>query len=115
MGEPGDSSDPYGALPPPPPPLPPGGYVPYAAVLAQNPFDRSARPTLVLGILGVSLCNVIAPVAWIVGAVVRRNAMRAGYGEPELNRLGRLLGMAGTLIGIGIAVVFGLLPLIGRG
>jgi hypothetical protein len=53
---------------------------------------------LVLGILGIVLCQILGPVAWIMG----NNAMKlGGGGDPQqanLANIGRVLGIIGTVL-----------------
>jgi hypothetical protein len=52
---------------------------------------------LVLGILGIVFCQILGPVAWIMG----NNATRMGGGDPQqanLANIGRILGIVGTVI-----------------
>jgi hypothetical protein len=52
---------------------------------------------LVLGILGIVLCQLLGPVAWIMG----NSATRAVGGDPQqlnLANIGRVLGIIGTVI-----------------
>jgi Domain of unknown function (DUF4190) len=81
--------------PPPPPPYgaPGGGY-------GYQPTQKQATVALILGILGVVICGVLAPVAMIMG----RNSMK------EIDASGGQLGgrgraLAGFVLGI-IGTVF---------
>ncbi len=85
----------------------------------QFPSESSAYPEasqattiLVLGILGVVVCQFLAPVAWVMGNN-ELQAIDAGRRNPE-NRgtanAGRILGIVGTvLMAIGIFLVILLL------
>jgi hypothetical protein len=63
---------------------------------------------LVLGILGLTVCGICAPIAWIMGNSDMRE-IRAGRMDPsgeQLTNIGRILGMIGTvLILIGLCLV----------
>lgn len=80
----------------------------------QFPTDQSQYPEasqsttiLVLGILGLIICQVLSPFAWVMGNK-EIEAIMAGRRPPE-NRstanAGRILGIIGTvLLGIGLVV-----------
>lgn len=75
---------------------------------SQYPEASQATTILVLGILGLIICGVLAPVAWIMGKN-ELEAIDSGRRPPE-NRgtanAGRILGIIGTvLIGIGLLVL----------
>jgi hypothetical protein len=72
--------------------------VTYAAPSGDHP---EGTKILILGILGVTLCNILAPFAWIVGNRVLReidqsNGMMAG--NRGLVVAGRILGIVGTVL-----------------
>lgn len=80
----------------------------------QYPEASQATTILVLGILGVIVCGVLAPIAWVMGNT-ELEAIDSGRRPPE-NRgtanAGRILGIIGTvLLVVGIIVliiVFGI-------
>ncbi len=80
----------------------------------QYPEASQATTVLVLGILGLIVCGVLAPVAWIMG----KNELEAidSGRRPPANRgtanAGRILGIVGTVL-IGVALVFLILLLVG--
>jgi uncharacterized membrane protein YjgN (DUF898 family) len=71
------------------------------------PEASQATTVLVLGILGLVVCGVLAPFAWVMGNR-ELEAIRAGRRPPE-NRstanAGRILGIIGTVL-IGLVVLF---------
>jgi hypothetical protein len=74
------------------------------------PKHPQATTALVLGILGVALCGILAPIAWAIGgkAVKEIDANPAAYsGHGEANA-GRILGIVGTCI-----LAFSALALVG--
>jgi hypothetical protein len=76
------------------------------------PEQSQATTVLVLGILGLIICAVLAPFAWVMGNK-ELQAIDAGRRTPE-NRgsanAGKILGIIGTvLLGIGVVVGFGFL------
>lgn len=77
----------------------------------QYPEASQSTTILVLGILGLILCQVLSPFAWVMGNK-ELEAIDSGRRPPE-NRstanAGRILGIIGTvLLGIGLilAVLF---------
>jgi hypothetical protein len=95
------SGDPWSAPPAPPP----SGE--YAAPPANRKAD-GAIPALVLGILGIVLCPLCAPFAWVLGQKAERlvdasGGMLSGRGEATA---GKILGIIGTvLIVLGILLI----------
>lgn len=88
---------PYGQ----PPGYPPQGPVVYA------PEHPKATTSLVLGILGVVLCQIVAPFAWSMGKktvaeIDSSNGMVGGRGSAQA---GYILGIVGTVLLI-VGVVF---------
>jgi hypothetical protein len=71
----------------------------------QYPEQSQATTILVLGILGLILCQVLAPFAWVMGNK-ELAAIDSGLRSPE-NRstanAGKILGIIGTvLLGLGL-------------
>ena len=55
---------------------------------------------LVFGILGIIVCGIFAPIAWIMGNA-DISEIRAGTMDPsgeQLTNIGRILGMVGTIL-----------------
>ena len=55
---------------------------------------------LVFGILGITVCGIFGPVAWIMGKA-DMNEFRAGTMDPsgeQLTNIGRILGIIGTVL-----------------
>ncbi len=79
---------------------PPGPYYP-------PPKHPQATTVLVLGILGLVLCQVLSPFAWSMGNKAQKEIQAnpgAYSGDGEVNA-GRILGIIGTAL-LGIAVLF---------
>lgn len=78
------------------------------------PEASQATTVLVLGILGIVICGVLAPFAWVMGNR-ELEAIESGRRPPE-NRgtanAGRILGIIGTVL-LGIGIIVGLLFLVG--
>ena len=73
----------------------------------RYPEASQATTVLVLGILGIVICGVLGPFAWVMGNR-ELQAIDSGMRPPE-NRstanAGRILGIIGTvLLGIGLLV-----------
>jgi hypothetical protein len=74
------------------PGYPPPYYIP--------PKHPQATTAMVLGILGIALCGILAPIAWSIGgkAVTEIDANPAAYsGRGEANA-GKIMGIVGTCI-----------------
>ena len=73
----------------------------------RYPEPSQATTILVLGILGLIICGVLAPFAWVMGNK-ELAAIDGGLRPPE-NRgtanAGRILGIIGTVL-LGVGLVF---------
>lgn len=91
--------------PPPMPPYDPSAPGPHAqGVPREHPRATTA---LVLGILGLVLCQVLSPFAWAVGgrAVREIDASGGALGGRGSANAGRILGIVGTaLLVVGLVV-----------
>jgi hypothetical protein len=96
---------PVSQLPPPP------GYG-YGYGPAPYPGGQIEHPQgitiLVLGILGVAVCQLIGPVAWIMGSraldEIDRNP--AAYSNRSYVNAGKILGIVGTCIGAAVILLY---------
>lgn len=75
-----------------------------------HPFASRATTVVVLSILGVVLSitcigGIFAPVAWVMGNGVRKDARSTGWPEPRKNKIGRIVAMVGTIVGLFAVVV----------
>ena len=69
-------------------------------------YDPSrATLILVLGILGLTLLQILAPVAWWLGTQYVREAKASGLEPEPMGDIGRILGMIGTIILIVVLVM----------
>jgi hypothetical protein len=76
--------------------------------MAQPPMrDTSSGGTTVFvyGLLGVVLCQLCAPVAWMKGNEYMRTCRAMGVEPDGLGVAGRVLGIVGTLL-MAVSVVF---------
>lgn len=79
--------------------------------------DSQATTILVLGILSLVLCQVLGPVAWVMGNK-ELEGIDAGRRAPEgrgTAQAGRILGIISTvlmIVGIGFLVIFGFIGLL---
>lgn len=66
----------------------------------RRPARDTSRPivVLVLGILGITTCALLAPMAWIWGAEYERDCERRGEKPEATAVVGRILGMVGTAL-----------------
>lgn len=110
---PSGSQPPYGSQPPTggQPPYgapPPGAYgQPGYGMVQDHP---KAVTVLVLGILGLVVCQVLSPFAWVMGNnVVREIDANPGYyGNRGTANAGRICGIVGTVIlGLSLLLVVG--------
>jgi uncharacterized membrane protein YjgN (DUF898 family) len=87
---------------PPSYPTPPG--------YAPPPEHPRASTVLVLGILGLVLCGVLAPFAWVMGKSTLEEIDASGgrWGGRSNANTGYILGIVGSvLLGVGILMVAG--------
>jgi len=93
------------SAPPPPPP-------PYGA-----PDHPRATTILVLGIVGLVLCQVLGPVAWSMGARTLReiDESQGRFGGREIVNVGRILGILGTVFLVIGILGFAAIVLLGVG
>lgn len=95
--------------PPPqqPPPQNPYGGAPYQAYGGAPtgppnwaPDHPQATTVLLLGILGIAICQVCAPFAWVIGSRVRKeiDANPAQYGGRSQVQIGYVLGIVGSAL-----------------
>jgi hypothetical protein len=116
-------NDPYGQVPPPPPVFQPSyggqpsyGTQPYGTYdpshAAYSALEGRSTTVLVLGILGLVFCQILAPIAWVMGNGVRKEALAMSRPEPGNNKAGRICGIIGTVL-IGLGVAFFLLIIVG--
>jgi hypothetical protein len=104
-GQPTYSQPPYGQAPSP--------QVPYGAPQAPAygafaPDHPQSTLVLILGILGLVLCQLISPFAWVMGNRVVREIDASGgaVGGRSAANAGRICGIIGTaLIGLAFLVV----------
>ena len=91
---------------------PPFGARP-AGLPGPPPDHPQAITALVLGILGVVLCGVLAPFAWVIGgrAVREIDASQGQIGGRGAANAGRILGIVGTVLLV--LAVLGLVLFIG--
>jgi hypothetical protein len=91
---------------------PPYGQSPYGAV--PGPDHPQATTVLVLGILGLVLCGLIAPFAWVMGnrVVAEIDASGGRIGGRSAANAGRICGIVGSVL-IGLGLLVGLLFVFG--
>lgn len=91
---------PYGSFPPNPYGAAPPGY--------GMPEHPQATLVLILGIVGIVVCGLVAPFAWVMGSRVVREIDASGgqLGGRSQAQAGRICGIVGTcLIGVGLLFV----------
>jgi hypothetical protein len=97
--------------PPPPPPPPPGvpGVPPGPPYGAPPPNSGKAVTALVLGILGIVVCQVLGVAAIIVGKQANDEIAASGgrLGGEGLAKVGIILGwVAVALLALGVLALF---------
>ncbi|HXH57205.1 DUF4190 domain-containing protein [Iamia sp.] len=100
-----------------PPPGPPPGYGPapygappgyggygYGPVQQEHPQGTTI---MVLGILGIVLCQLTAPVAWVMGnrVLAEIDADPQRYSNRSNVQVGRICGIVGSIL-LGVSVAF---------
>jgi uncharacterized membrane protein YjgN (DUF898 family) len=106
--------------PTPPPGQPPyGDYPPNQYGQPQFGFAQPDHPqavlVLILGILGLVMCQVISPVAWVMGnrVVAEIDASGGRIGGRGTANAGRICGMVGTgLIALSLLVILAVVVII---
>ena len=83
------------------------GPMGYPAPMPYAPDHPRATTSLVLGILGVVLCQVVAPFAWAMGkrTLDEIDASRGMVGGRGAAQAGYILGIVGTVL-LGLSLVF---------
>ena len=94
------------------PPYPPQGY-PAHAGYQYAPDHPRATTSLVLGILGVVLCQILAPFAWSMGkkTLDEIDASQGQVGGRGAAQAAYVLGIVGTVL-LGLGIIFGILWII---
>ena len=108
-GQPPPGQSPYGQ---PPNPQVPYGTPQFPGYGPMAPDHPQATTVLILGILGLVVCQVISPFAWVMGNRVIREIDASGgtIGGRSNANAGRICGIVGTaLIGLGFLVVVGVI------
>jgi hypothetical protein len=72
---------------------------PYAPQ-GTNPFDSETTLILVMGIMSLFVCGLLGIVAWIQGNSLKHRAEAAGWPEPSMGKVGRILGIVGTAFAV---------------
>ena len=89
---------------------------PYAAPMAPYGGGSGGMPMtapagtmpLVWGILGLVVCGVFAPVAWMTGRSYEQQCYALGVEPDAAGKVGKILGIIGTAL-MGVGCVFGVL------
>ncbi len=83
---------------------PAGGYV-QPAPQREHP---EGTKVLILGILGLVLCQILAPFAWVIGNRVAKemDAAPGGYSNRSLANAGRICGIVGTVLILVIILIY---------
>jgi hypothetical protein len=107
--------------PPPPPPeqqpphgnYPPNQYgaPPYGGFAA--PDHSQAMLVLILGIVGLVVCGIAAPFAWVIGnrVIAEIDASNGQVGGRSTANAGRICGIIGTVL-LGLGLLFAVIVVI---
>lgn len=95
----------------------PYGHGAYDAMPFLPPDHPQSTMVLILGILGLAVCQVLSPVAWVMGGNALREIDASGgrLGGRSAVNAGRICGMVGTvllIIGVAVAVIAIVLALV---
>lgn len=109
-GQPAYGQQPYGQQPYGQPPQygPQYGTQPYGPPVYGPPPDHpQATTALIFGILGLVLCQILAPFAWVMGRRVMREIDASGgtMGGRGNAQVGFILGIVGTVL-LALTVLF---------
>jgi uncharacterized membrane protein YjgN (DUF898 family) len=72
---------------------------------------NDAMTVLILGVLGIAVCQLCAPFAWSRGNTYRNVCMVHGIEQESFAIVGRVLGIVGTIL-LGLTILY-ILALIG--
>ena len=64
----------------------------------MDPSDNRATIIFVLGVLGIFVCQILAPVAWVMGNAYNRDCILEGSDTQQLGNVGRIMGIIGTAL-----------------
>lgn len=73
--------------------------------MQSNDLHARATTIFVLGIVGIAVCGIAAPFAWMMGISYRGACAEADEEEQSLGKVGRILGMVGTAIFVATTVL----------
>jgi hypothetical protein len=68
------------------------------AELPPGATKNDATTVFILGLLGILLCQILAPIAWAKGNTYRQVCMIHGVEPDGLGVAGRILGIVGTAL-----------------
>ena len=82
-------------------------YYPAQGPIQYAPDHPKATTSLVLGILGVVLCQIIAPFAWVMGrrTLAEIDASQGRVGGRGAAQAGYILGIVGTVL-LALSLIF---------
>lgn len=67
--------------------------------MTESAEDSSRGTTIfVLGLLSIFMCQLLGPVAWMMGNGYRAECIESGREMNQLGNVGRILGMVGTAL-----------------
>ena len=76
--------------------------VPAAPAAATSTSSDDGTPVLILGILGLMLCQLLCPVAWAMGSSYESRCRARGETPSSHGHAGKIIGIVGTaMLGLG--------------
>lgn len=76
----------------------------------QLPQDTSDRGTIifVLGLVGILMCQICAPIAFFMGQGYKRDCLAEGMRPSGFGEAGRIMGLVGSILMVLSFIVLGL-------
>ena len=73
--------------------------------------NSAATSAFVFGLLGLIVCQIFSPIAIFIGIKAEKEILQGGYSSTSagLAKAGKILGIVGTVLGVGIVGFFALM------
>ena len=92
----------------------PTGARPAAAPVPARPTSTDdGMPVLIVGLIGILLCQLAAPAAWIMGSSYEARCRARGEAPSGPGHAGKVVGIVGTVM-LGLGLVWGVLSVVAR-
>ena len=89
---------------------------PAPVAAAPAPLPRSGddgMPVLIVSLLGLLLCQLLAPVAWAMGASYEARCRARGEAPSSNGHAGKIVGIVGTVF-LGLGLIYGVLSVVAQ-